>query len=163
MLFLFLIHSLSTRAAPISIIEYSNISPSCKDIDHCRTLFSLTWSCITTIFLCTWVMVCPNISGPAESAPNTRQPRFIMSKKFWSSLGNTTLLFMCALVFPEFILAWAARQYIVAGKIVKENRTLSYLSFGLQPEPCNCSPSRIDTDTRILHDHGRISLLHRLC
>jgi hypothetical protein len=155
MLFLFLIHSLSTRAAPISAVEHSITSSSCQDMGHCRTLLGIIWSCVTTIFLCTWVSIHPNIPEPAatiyvklEEEPSITDPQLTwlekmkipftwlkkllklllawvknLPHKIWSS-RDKILLFICALLVPEYILAWAIRQFLMAGTIVKENRTL---------------------------------------
>jgi hypothetical protein len=135
MLFLFLIHSLLTRAAPLPVAEYSIISSSCKDTYNCRTLLGIIWSCITTVFLCTWA-VHPNIPEPKatngakpleRSAPAARESALAKVKKFWSLFGDRILLFICALLVPEYILTWAMRQYTMAGKIAKANCTLSQL------------------------------------
>jgi hypothetical protein len=42
-----------------------------------------------------------------------------------TSFRDKILLFICALLVPEYILAWAIRQYLMARMIVKENGTLS--------------------------------------
>ena len=42
-------------------------SPSCDDIDHCRKLSSLIWSCLTTVFLCTWVALHPDVPKEYET------------------------------------------------------------------------------------------------
>lgn len=39
-------------------------SPSCNDIDRCRQLSSIIWSCLTTVFLCSWVALHPDV--PAQ-------------------------------------------------------------------------------------------------
>jgi hypothetical protein len=139
MLFLFLIPLLLTQAAPIPVVEYSNTYSSCKDIDGCRTLLGIVWSCITTIFLCTWVAIHPNIPEPVvavgttlekESAPGIPEPRVM---KFWHKLNSKIsasfrgkiVLFIGALLAPEGILAWAVCQRIMVRQIVKDNRTLS--------------------------------------
>src|SRR6266550_3123053 len=33
----------------------SHVSQECKDINHCRTLQNIIYTCFSTIFLCTWV------------------------------------------------------------------------------------------------------------
>ena len=35
-------------------VNGSQAPSSCKDIDECRTVTSIVWSCISTILLCTW-------------------------------------------------------------------------------------------------------------
>jgi hypothetical protein len=144
MLFIFLVHSLLTRAAPIPAVEYSSTSPSCKDIDNCRTLLGIIWSCITSVFLCTWVAIHPNIPEPLVTSdaelqengvPYIPEPVITRVRKLWDkcahkishSFGDKILLFICALLVPEYILAWAIRQHIMARWIVKKHGTLSQL------------------------------------
>ena len=144
MLFLFLVHSLSTRAAPIPAVDYSSIPSSCEDLGHCRTLLGIVWSCITTIFLCTWVSIHPNVPEPEKHVPDIPEPKlqdwrdipgFVTTRvrKFWdrcahkisSLFQNKIRLFICALLVPEYILAWAIRQNFMARTIVNEHGTLS--------------------------------------
>jgi hypothetical protein len=169
MLFLFLVHSLSTRAAPIPAIEYSSTSSSCKDIDNCRTILGIVWSCISTILLCTWVSIHPNIPEPEPQkrvpepnlqdehvpdipepkpqdrrAPDNPEPVTARVRKLWdrcahrvrkfcgwcahkisSGFQNKIWLFICALLLPEYILAWAIRQFFMARMIANKHGTLS--------------------------------------
>jgi hypothetical protein len=141
MLFIFLVHSLLTRAAPIPAVEYSSTSPSCKDIDNCRTLLGIIWSCITTVFLCTWVAIHPNIPEPLvtsdtelqeNGAHDIPEPVITRVRKFWDkcthkilhSFGDKILLFVCVLLVPEYILAWAIRQHLMAREIAKDHGAL---------------------------------------
>ena len=62
--------------------------PACNDIDRCRKLSSLIWSCVTTVFLCTWVALHPDV--PARG---TR----------WVDRSNTRLFLMLRLLLaPEW-------------------------------------------------------------
>jgi hypothetical protein len=118
MLFLFFVCLLSTRAVPVPAVDEASTS-SCKDLDNCRTLLSIIWSCITTIFLCTWVAIHPNVPEPVE----------IQDMDFWYKNVYKTLrffkhkvaMFIYALLIPEYILAWAIRQHLWARKILKKN------------------------------------------
>ncbi|KAF7369972.1 hypothetical protein MSAN_00627100 [Mycena sanguinolenta] len=59
LLILLAIHLLSrdSSAAPLPRSPDARASTdSCKDIDNCRTLFSIVWGCLATIFACTWVL-----------------------------------------------------------------------------------------------------------
>lgn len=75
------------------------------------------WSCFTTIILCTWIAVHPNIPEPID----TQHMGFL--KRRWYALKNfvseRVLLFIVALLVPEYILAWAIRQRLAAGAVVK--------------------------------------------
>jgi len=122
MLFLLLVYSLAggneSDASPISSIP--SITPradvSCNDLNNCRTISSIVWSCFSTIFLCTWVTLHPNIT----IARNTRGMGWFKRSVVHPLHGfmkNKLPLFLCGLVAPEYILAWAIRQYLNAGAI----------------------------------------------
>ena len=119
MLVLFLVHLLSVRALPVPVIDESSPPSSCTDYNSCRSLLSIIWSCITTIFLCTWVAVHPNVPEPVD----TRDMGFWRKRVHQLScfFGDKLVMFICALLVPEYILAWAIRQLLVARKIAKEN------------------------------------------
>ncbi|KIM26180.1 hypothetical protein M408DRAFT_42395, partial [Serendipita vermifera MAFF 305830] len=84
-----------------------------------RSLANIVWSCLSTIFLCTWVAVHPNVHFRAEK-PN----QWWFAKWLWDPLHELVTyklpLFLWALVVPEYILAWAIRQYLEAGWISKK-------------------------------------------
>lgn len=46
--------SISIQALPI--IELRK-SPSCDDVNNCRSISTIVWSCLITIFSCTWITV----------------------------------------------------------------------------------------------------------
>jgi hypothetical protein len=124
MLFLFFIHSqLSARARPVPALDISisSTSSSCKDIDNCRTLLDIIWSCITTIFLCTWVAIHPNLPEPVDTQYMDLWPKCV--HRISCFFRNKLVLFICALLVPEYILAWAIRQRLMARKIVNKNGT----------------------------------------
>ncbi|KAJ7917637.1 hypothetical protein B0H13DRAFT_1994467 [Mycena leptocephala] len=79
---------------------------SCDDINHCRRLFDIVWGCATTIFACTWVSVHPNIPPPNQT---------------WLSLfGRRLRLMLFAMIAPELIVGFAARQFLVAREFSKD-------------------------------------------
>ena len=66
MLFLVFIYYLvqgaseSTDASPIpSLDKLSLESNRCTDLTHCRVVYNIIWSCLITIFSCTWVAIHP--------------------------------------------------------------------------------------------------------
>jgi len=92
---------------------------SCNDLNNCRTISSIAWSCFSTIFLCTWVTLHPNIT----IARDTRDLGWFKRVVAYPLLGfmkNKLPLFLWALLAPEYILAWAIRQYLKAGGIMQE-------------------------------------------
>ncbi|KZP06529.1 hypothetical protein FIBSPDRAFT_804847, partial [Athelia psychrophila] len=68
-------------------------------------------SCIATIFACIWVAVHPNIPGPNQS---------------WASRQfESCKVLVVTLLVPEWVLAWAVRQFLQArhyGKILERAR-----------------------------------------
>ena len=117
MLFLIFIYYLvqgvskSINASPIpSFDKLSSESTRCTDLTHCRTVWSIIWSCLTTIFSCTWVATHPNIPCP-------RKRSLVVS-----FAEHRLPLFVCALLVPEYVLAWAIRQYLRARDLAKDNR-----------------------------------------
>ena len=72
-----------------------------------------------TIFSCTWVAVHPNVPCPEKQNP------------VLSFAGHRLPLFICALLVPEYVLAWAIRQFLRARQIANEDKsnfkTFSYI------------------------------------
>jgi len=88
----------------ISLYQASSVQgapPTCGPLR--RTLFTIIWECWSTIFICTWVTVHPNISPPTE----------------WGrkALFRRAYLMFWAVVAPEVVVAWAVRQWFAAGEI----------------------------------------------
>jgi hypothetical protein len=102
----YLAQSAHTDASPIpSIVERAS-SSSCHDLGHCRTIWNIVWSCLVTIFSCTWVAVHPNIPRPIMKGKGSltrfqRWLRYLLVKFVLHRLP----LFVCALLVPEYILA----------------------------------------------------------
>ncbi|KAJ7321537.1 hypothetical protein DFH08DRAFT_753632 [Mycena albidolilacea] len=94
-------------------------SSSCPNAEHCRTTWNILWSCLATIFSCTWVAVHPNIPRPV----NTRDMWLVQRwwHYLWEFLSNRMLLFIIALLVPEYILAWAIRQRSRAQEIARDH------------------------------------------
>src|SRR5277367_981875 len=120
MIFLF-VYLLSTRALPVPAVGETSAPSSCKDFDNCRSLLGIIWSCITTIFLCTWVAIHPNLPKPVDTRGMNILDKCVHGISCFCT--NKLVLFICALLVPEYILAWAIRQRLMARKIAKENST----------------------------------------
>jgi hypothetical protein len=104
-------------------IELRAVS-ACGDQDSRRSIWSIVWSCLSTIFLCTWVALHPNVAFRSEK-PNARwSERWIWDPlhQFWS---YKLPLFMWALFIPEFILLWSISQFIAASEIRKKGQCFS--------------------------------------
>ena len=110
--YLFHWHGFQTHAAPLTTVlaELSSNStvsntPGCVCPAIERSLFDILWSCLATIFACSWVSVHPNIHGPNES-------------RWRISLRRLELMFW-AVVGPEMIICWAFRQWLGARTLKK--------------------------------------------
>ncbi|KAJ7760852.1 hypothetical protein DFH07DRAFT_771644 [Mycena maculata] len=129
MLVLILLYYISQAAFTGSIpIDSDAISSSvespwsnyfCLDAQHCRTIWNIIWSSLTTIFSCTWVAVRPNIPSPVKTQAMSFWERLWHSVE--SSVSNRLRLFVIALFVPECILAWAIRQWLEAGRIARKH------------------------------------------
>ena len=137
MLFLLFLYYLlqgpSTDAGPIPIIEHRSLMGNhCNDLAHCRTIWNIVWGCVVTIFSCTWVAVHPNVPCPKKREANGWIERYIRNPLL-SFVEHRLPLFICALLVPEYVLAWSIRQFLVARKIAKGEIELcvKYLSIAI--------------------------------
>ncbi|KAI0043362.1 hypothetical protein FA95DRAFT_1498730 [Auriscalpium vulgare] len=94
-------------------------SPGCLDINNCRTTSNIVLSCLATIFACVWTAVHRNIPRPSTDA-RSQILNFL-------DMGKVVLV---TLLVPEWVLAWAVRQYQNARNITQELEL-------------RCSPTRI--------------------
>ncbi|KAJ7713001.1 hypothetical protein B0H16DRAFT_1623151 [Mycena metata] len=86
----------ASRALPTS--ESPGTPEPDNSADSTRTIPGIVWSCLTTIFACTWIAVHPNL--PNSSERESRLANF--RRRLW--------IFTIALIAPEYIIAWAAGQ-----------------------------------------------------
>ncbi|KAF7984561.1 hypothetical protein HWV62_13767 [Athelia sp. TMB] len=86
-------------------------------------MYSIVQSCIVTILSCVWFAVHPNIP-----APKTFRPRhsdfFARTILFlWHAIldqKQAAVVFVVSFLAPEWVLAWALRQLLVARKLVQQ-------------------------------------------
>ena len=137
MLFLLFLYYLlqgpSTDAGPIPTIEHRSLTGNhCNDLAHCRTIWNIVWSCLATIFSCAWVAVHPNVPCPKKREANSWIERHIRNPLI-SFVEHRLPLFICALLVPEYVLAWSIRHFLVARKIAKGEIELcvKYLSIAI--------------------------------
>ena len=126
MLFLVLLYHLAhfnfIRASPTPPIISHSLEPnSCNDLTHCRSIWNIIWSCIVTIFSCTWVAVHPNMPCPKKREGKNCFQKWIRNPLL-SFVEHRLPLFICALLVPEYVLAWAIRQYLRAREIAHDNK-----------------------------------------
>ncbi|KAF7369997.1 hypothetical protein MSAN_00629600 [Mycena sanguinolenta] len=101
LLILIAVHLLSrdTIAAPLPHPPDARaIADSCND--NSRTLFSVVWGCLVTIFACTWVSVHPNVPPPNQSH----------LQLFWRRLKMMLLV----MIAPELFVYLAAMERLNA-------------------------------------------------
>lgn len=112
MIFLFLrllpSFDLFAAAVPTPVTEFSRAIPisgllSLPDGSTCsrRLMFNIVWGCLSTMFLCAWVSIHPNIPKPQRHEGLYRRLQLL----FWM------------LVAPELILIFSMRQWVGAGQI----------------------------------------------
>jgi hypothetical protein len=104
-------------------VEYLVSSPSpnmttCASILHDatisandRSVINILWSCLSTVFACTWVSVHPNIPHPDATE--------------WQVRRRRSLTMFCGLIAPELIVLWALRQWIGARVLVRKMKGIS--------------------------------------
>ncbi|TDL14704.1 hypothetical protein BD410DRAFT_858077 [Rickenella mellea] len=104
----------SVDALPLSAAAVDRLTPSpCDDMDSDdRTISDIVWSCLTTIFSCTWVAIHSNIPAPSESS-------------FEIGLHHFGVVFM-AIIAPELVIMWAMRQWIVSRRLAKEQHRMGW-------------------------------------
>ena len=110
---IYLFHGFQSHATPLTgILEESTrnatvmmITPACICPADQRTIWDILWSCIATIFACSWVSVHTNIPSPNESS--------------WRIFFRRLELMFWAVVAPEMIITWAFRQWLGARYLEK--------------------------------------------
>jgi hypothetical protein len=114
------------EAAPMPLIERSD-PPGCGESIPTRTIWNIIWSCLSTIFICTWGSLHPNISSTPDEPGMGRLDK--LRKSLVELLTYKVPLFLWALLVPEYILAWAIRQYITAGYIQKRGAIFIFVQL----------------------------------
>jgi len=79
-----------------------------------RTVWSIFWSCLATLFACSWVAVHPNVPRATDSEA------LILGRRL------ATMVYM--LLAPEMVIMWAAHQHFTAKETVIEHQ-----GKGVQP------------------------------
>ena len=93
---------------PESVIDPRSLPNHCDDLYQCRTVWDIIWSCIATIFACTWIALHLNIPGLKET---------------WYTIAlRKAGVMLLAIIAPEIVVMWAMRQWLVAHRIAKKCR-----------------------------------------
>jgi len=72
-----------------------------------RSTYGILWSCLSTIFACTWITVHPNIPAPGDSE--------------WTIIRRRLAIMGYFLLTPELVILWAARQQFVVRYLTKKH------------------------------------------
>ena len=126
MLFILLLYSFvhwaSTDASPVPPVGDRSLAANhCTDISHCRSIWNIIWSCLITVLSCTWIALHPNVPSPKKRVANSWIERYIRNPLL-SFTEHRLTLFVCALLVPEYVLAWAIRQFLSARKIANQDK-----------------------------------------
>ncbi|KAJ7130480.1 hypothetical protein C8R44DRAFT_614235, partial [Mycena epipterygia] len=118
LLLLLLLHTFSKNLSFTQghTLEFRAPVDSCDDINNCRRLFDIIWGCVTTIFACTWVSVHPNVPPPNQGR----------LQLFWWRLK----MMLIAVIAPELMVGFAARQFFAAQRFSKEKGLPITLTHG---------------------------------
>ncbi|TDL14700.1 hypothetical protein BD410DRAFT_757029 [Rickenella mellea] len=104
----FALYYFSRRLESVQALSFDKRATSiCNDLNNCRTTYDIVWSCLTTMFACTWVAIHPNIPAPYESS-------------FEIGLRRLGIVIM-ALIAPELVIMWATRQWIVSRRLATKH------------------------------------------
>ena len=119
----------SIDASPVPSVDNRSLAVNhCTDLSHCRSIWNIVWSCLVTIFSCTWVAIHPNVPSPKK-----REANGWIEICIWNPLlsfaEHRLPLFVCALLVPEYVLAWAIRQFLSARKIANQDKS-EFKPFG---------------------------------
>ena len=155
----YLVRGTYIDASPIPSIDNRSLAGiRCTDLTHCRTIWNIVWSCLATIFSCTWVAVHPNIPCPKRREANGWIERCIWNPLL-SFAEHRLPLFICALLVPEYVLAWAIRQFLSARKIAKANKSEFDKILSIVIIRTNWFRSTMVDDAWIFYHYGRVPSL----
>ncbi|KAF7970717.1 hypothetical protein HWV62_23204 [Athelia sp. TMB] len=114
--------AVSALSPAVSITTISS-TETCDNIHTCRTLYSIVQTCLATIFACVWVAVHRNIPGPKARASRSSNLVISSAQWLWATIldqRQSVIVFLVTLLVPEWILAWAIRQAILAQQLTTE-------------------------------------------
>ncbi|KAF8508808.1 hypothetical protein BU17DRAFT_56524 [Hysterangium stoloniferum] len=99
------------HASPVPILSTDGAFDACTCPDR-RTVWDILWSCLATIFACSWVSVHPNIQEPKEA--------------WWLVILRRLELMFWSIFSPELIVYWAMRQWDGARRLKRKYRRTSF-------------------------------------
>ncbi len=98
---LFFLLTPQTAQAMIDLSTGAEPRIECSKCPAKRTLFNIAWNCISTIIICTWISIHPNVPPAGK----------------WKGLWRRLEMMFWTVIAPELVLAWAVRQWFAAWEI----------------------------------------------
>lgn len=105
---------LSVNGAYAQLTTSDQGSESCRDLSHCRSIWDIIWSCLTTIFACTWLAVHLNVPEQGRGW-------------LWN-FARRTAAFVIGLIAPEWIIMEAWKQRAGAKIIAHDHKGIFIVS-----------------------------------
>ena len=134
-----LVNYRSAEAAPILVNRADTPQDLTSSIQLKRTLFGIIWSCISTVVICAWTSVHPNVPPPNQ----------------WKARWNRFKIMFWMVIAPELVLAWAVRQFFGARQIRDEyNRSRPGKSSNI------CTTLLVETSDADLAKRKKWTLAH---
>ncbi|ESK82947.1 hypothetical protein Moror_11825 [Moniliophthora roreri MCA 2997] len=93
-------------AASADSSGFDSTTGECVDIRKCRTVIGIIWSCLSVVFICTWVSIHPNVPRVGTHAAVV--------------IYQNIVIMVIALLAPELVVLWAMRQWFSAKEIAKK-------------------------------------------
>jgi hypothetical protein len=136
--------------------SFESNSASCTDPSHCRTQWSIVYSCLGAIFASVWVSFHPNIPARAREK-NPLPPQF-----------ERPAIAIYMLIFPEMLVGTALAQRWAAWKVSQECKTIEGMLLEFLNVQCGketyrtLHSERMDAYPFLFCGYGRfLRLLHK--
>ena len=84
-----------------------------------RTQLNIVWSCLTTIFMCTWVSLHPNIPQPLDTRGLGRWKK--LKIHVLRLIKGSLIPFIVAILVPEWVLGVSLSQFLMARSLAKKH------------------------------------------
>ncbi|KZP07623.1 hypothetical protein FIBSPDRAFT_841118 [Athelia psychrophila] len=134
------------HALALPAVDATSEDSKCTDLAFCRSIWNIIWSSLATIFACAWVSVHRNIPDPDSRGVAVTLERIRIT--IW------------ALLVPEYIIAWAIRQWIVAREISKEFNKLAPMPPHVTVRPdsgYSSGPAMRGIEMTALRENGQVA------
>ncbi|KAI0059827.1 hypothetical protein BV25DRAFT_1918206 [Artomyces pyxidatus] len=93
-------------------VATTSTTDTCTDISICRTTYTIVWSSLVTILACVWTAVHRNVPAPKEASESG-------FRRIVGGVMEAGKIVVVTVLVPEWVLAWAVRQFLNARKFRK--------------------------------------------